>query len=280
MTDQSDKNVLTVIVVTYNHVKYIARCLDSIISQKTNFNFVIKIVDDCSTDGTSNIVREYELKYPDKINVIIRDENLGVLDSLYPILCSVDTNYFCVIDGDDYLIDNNKFQIQVNALENNKDCCICAHKTKVVEYPNKESFIGLKDGIGNKILDIYNCPYLHTSSRMYKNILNYSNEDKKIIWDIFSFYKYLSMGNLYYIDKIMSVYNRTGQGMDSCMTKDIAKLEYMKTSYELDLYFKFKYTKIFRKNYLPELCSHEYLNKWEWKIPRWYRFIQKLIWNK
>ena len=85
--------------------------------QKTNFDFIVKIVDDCSTDGTSDIVKKYKEKYPDKINVVIRGQNLGVLSSVYPELCDISTPYLYIIDGDGYILDENKFQIQIDVLD-------------------------------------------------------------------------------------------------------------------------------------------------------------------
>ena len=274
------KPKLTVIVVTYNHCKYIARCLDSILSQKTNFDFVITVVDDCSTDGTSDIIREYASKYTKKINPIIREKNLGVVDSVYPVLCDVDSEYYFFIDGDDFCIDNNKFQMQVDALDKHKDCSICAHKTKVIDLKkNNVFYIGLEDNKESQQLNIYNTPYLHVSSRMYRNIIDYKNEDKKIVWDNFHFYKLLSKGDCYYIDRTMSCYYRDGNGMDSNMDDNKSLISNMILFYELDLFLNFKYTKIFRKYYLPELCRHDLLKRWDWKIPRLYRFIQKMIWK-
>lgn len=269
---------LTVIVATYNHKNYIARCLDSLLSQKTNFNYIIKVVDDCSTDGTSDIVREYEKKYPDLIKAIIRDKNLGPVDSLYPVYCDIDTDYFYSIDGDDYLIDDNKFQIQVDVLDNHKDCTICAHNTRIIDVnSNNEELYICNKKLKSKIFTFYKCPHTHFSSRMYRNVVDYSKENKKIVWDVFCYYKFLSLGKLYYINKVMSVYYKDGNGIYSKLTNDEAYTHGMQTAYELDLFLKFKYTKKFRKDYLPEFCKHKNLKKLECKLPFWYRFIQECL---
>ena len=86
-------NKLTVLVITYNHVKYIKRCLDSILSQKTKFEFNIYILDDCSTDGSSDIVKEYVKKYPNKIIPFIRSHNLGLVENIYQGIKTVKTEY-------------------------------------------------------------------------------------------------------------------------------------------------------------------------------------------
>ena len=275
--DMMDNLRLTVLVVTYNHKEYIEQCLNSILMQKTKFDFIVKIVDDCSTDGTSDIVKKYKEKYPDKINVVIRGQNLGVLSSVYPELCDISTPYLYIIDGDDYILDENKFQIQIDVLDKHPECTICTHKVKFVDLKQNSTYSLPNKPEKDSIFDIYQAPFCQTSSHMCRNIIDFANEDKQIVWDVFRFYKLLSLGKLYYINKTMSVYNRTGLGMDSARDDEKALFDHMKMMYALDVFFKFKYTKLFRKSYLPELALRVNMNKFNWKIPKWCRFVQKLL---
>jgi glycosyltransferase involved in cell wall biosynthesis len=59
----------------YNQVQFVRQTLDGIVSQKTNFRFEVLVNDDCSTDGTTDIIREYEGNYPDIIKPIYHKEN-------------------------------------------------------------------------------------------------------------------------------------------------------------------------------------------------------------
>ena len=56
--------MVSVLVATYNHEKYIRETLDGILNQKTNFKYDVIVHDDASTDHTAEIVKEYEKKYP------------------------------------------------------------------------------------------------------------------------------------------------------------------------------------------------------------------------
>jgi glycosyltransferase involved in cell wall biosynthesis len=74
---------VTIVSTSYNQEKYISQTLDSIIIQKTNFPFEVIVSDDCSTDKTPEIIREYAEKYPGIIKPIFREKNIGSISNLY-----------------------------------------------------------------------------------------------------------------------------------------------------------------------------------------------------
>ena len=84
MADTSKK--VSVFMITYNHEKYIAEALDSILMQKTDFDFDIVIGEDCSTDATRRIVLEYSRKYPDKIKLLLHNVNVGFISNMMYVL--------------------------------------------------------------------------------------------------------------------------------------------------------------------------------------------------
>jgi glycosyltransferase involved in cell wall biosynthesis len=61
--------------LVYNHEPFLRQCLDGFVMQKTNFKFEAIVHDDCSTDGSADIIREYADKYPDIIKPIYEKEN-------------------------------------------------------------------------------------------------------------------------------------------------------------------------------------------------------------
>lgn len=110
--------MLSVVVFVYNHEKYICKCLDSILNQKTDFKFEIVVADDCSTDNTFSLLKK---EYGDKITVIRRKENMGMCRNMYHAFKEVQGKYIFTCDGDDYLIANDLLQKHVDFLEKNKD---------------------------------------------------------------------------------------------------------------------------------------------------------------
>ncbi len=127
---------------TYNHEPYIRQCLEGFVMQQTNFRFVALVVDDASTDHTADIIREYELKYPDIIKPIYLKENhYSQKKPKYPYIQKwFDVaKYIATCEGDDYWTDPLKLQKQVDFLEANPDygivCTLANLNVNGVEIP-------------------------------------------------------------------------------------------------------------------------------------------------
>lgn len=128
---------VSVFCVTYNHERYIRQCLDSIISQKTNFDFELIVHDDASTDGTSAIIKEYSERYPDKIKSISQKDNQyskGMIDipSCF-MLSEAKGKYIALCEGDDYWCDQEKLQRQYEAMETNPECGMAVHRSYIAK---------------------------------------------------------------------------------------------------------------------------------------------------
>lgn len=139
---------VSVIVITYNHEKYVSKALDSIINQSTNFNFEILVHDDCSTDKTIDILKQYEKKYPELIKLEIEEENQfskGNYRVLEHIFQQCKGEYIASCEGDDYWVDMSKLQKQVDFLEANQQYTFITSAAKLVDKDNRE----IKGCLGN-----------------------------------------------------------------------------------------------------------------------------------
>lgn len=116
--------LVSICCLTYNHAPYIRQCLDGFMMQKGNFPFEVLIHDDASTDGTQDIIREYEEKYPEIIKPIYQTENQyskGVSVSYSYQFPRAKGKYVTLCEGDDYWIDSCKLQKQTTFLEKNEE---------------------------------------------------------------------------------------------------------------------------------------------------------------
>ena len=93
--------LLSVHLITFNNEKYIEETLQSIIKQKVDFNYEIVVGDDCSTDGTLEIINNYAAKYPNLFKVLKNEKQLGILENFKSTLDRCDGIYIFDIAGDD-----------------------------------------------------------------------------------------------------------------------------------------------------------------------------------
>lgn len=127
---------ISICCITYNHALYIEKMLDSVLEQKTNYTYEILIHDDASTDGTTDIVRKYAKKYPDKIRTILQRENQFsqgktniLFDQLFPL---AEGEYIAICEGDDYWCCLQKLDRQINFMKQHPKCSVCTHQTRIV----------------------------------------------------------------------------------------------------------------------------------------------------
>ena len=130
--------VVDVIVVTYNHARYLREALDSVVMQQTNFLWRALVADDCSTDGTQAIIQEYAEKYPNIIIPFLSPKNIGITP---PVECHAWTivrknstaKYLAYLEGDDYWTDPLKLQKQADLLDSDSGIALCFHDVTRVD---------------------------------------------------------------------------------------------------------------------------------------------------
>lgn len=219
MINETDDIKVSVCVVTYNQEKYIAECLDSLVSQETDFKFEIIVGEDCSTDGTRAIVQQYVDKYPNLIKPIFHKQNVGAVENVKQVYIAAKGKYIAHIDGDDMALPT-KLQKQFDILEENLDCNVCSHDMKQInQYRiSKKSSWTYTEGKYD-LFDLYQkLPFFAHSSKMFINRYDstFWNEllNNPYILDIDVHIENLKDGSIYHINERLGVY-RVDTGISS-----------------------------------------------------------------
>lgn len=209
--------MVSVICAAYNHGRFIRKALDGFVMQKTDFPFEILIHDDASTDDTADIIREYEKKYPELIKPIYQTENKysqGISINKTYLYPKAKGKYFAMCEGDDYWIDENKLQRQVDFLESHPDFTLCAHNSK--RYYVKQDRYEVENPVLQEgevsARDMLLEPrhrWMATASLLYRREYAFDRPELFSICPVgdYALRSYcFSQGKVYYLEKPMSVY--------------------------------------------------------------------------
>lgn len=212
--------MISVIVPTYNHEKYIQTALDSIFAQQTEYSFEVLIGDDFSTDGTRTLLQEYKSRYPDCIRLFLSPQNLGATRNAYNLLTNARGKYLATLEGDDYWTDLQKLQQQVDFLESHPAYVGCTHKFTIVDennHPLKNqelSWVVQKNTFSLNDFDGILMPG-QPSTFVRRNIFLQPDCDYSICYkahpliaDRTLMLIFLSKGNFYCMDRNMSCYRK------------------------------------------------------------------------
>lgn len=280
----SGEIVVSIICNTFNHSKSVKRALDSFLDQNVCFDVEILVHDDCSTDGTVEIIEEYKKKYPNIIKPMYENENQYSkgIDILKIQSNRLKGKYVAICEGDDYWCDNDKLMKQVHMIEKTKNK-ICLHKVRKCDSLTEKQIGHLPDfelstgtikttDFLKIILDRYS---FQTSSYMLA-----ADEFKKMYLDYPKFIQLLPTGdeaillyfstvsNVDYIDESMSTYTLMNVGSWSnkhskLSNKEISKhkKECYRAYKEFDKYTNKKYHAILSKRIHDSKWSYLYLNR-------------------
>ena len=241
--------------MTYNQQQYIRQCLDSLLSQIADFDFEIVVADDCSKDGTLDILMEYQAKNPKTISIIRNLDNIGLVNNWIRVISLLRGKYVACCAGDDYWIDDHKLHKQVNILEADKDVSMVFTNNQQVDENN--NVLKYKDVIvpNNKegkydLHAFFTMPYkLRSLTMMYRkaaadSIMGMYVELKNDFLEDWTFHIcLLTKGYFVYIDEVTAAY-RVNAGFITHSSKWTNKERW--------------YTDIFLRHKLIDLLPDEY----------------------
>lgn len=217
---------VTVSLITYNHAPFVAQAIESVLMQQTRFDFELLIGEDDSTDGTRQIATDYQARYPDRIRLFLNDRKNVVYVNGKPTgqwnfannLRNSRGEYIALLDGDDYWTSPLKLQKQVDFLESNRDCALCFHNVRILDEadPARQEYHHTKPMRAKYgIEDVLRGNFMQTCSVMFRS---------RLFEDLPSWFFKCPMGDwplhvlnaqhgrIGYLDEVMAVYRKHGQG--------------------------------------------------------------------
>lgn len=238
---------VSVLTCTYNHKEFIQKNIESVLAQKTSFPVQHIIADDASTDSTQKIILDLARKYKSIIPVFQRNRTFGS-KNIHHLFNMARTEFVSLCDGDDYFTDVHKIQNQYDYLKNNTNCSICFHPVRV-EYDDKKTpshtFPLLTELPGGKkkfytLEDLLQKNFIQTNSVMYrwrfKNGLPSWFRSDLCPGDWYWHILHAEIGDIGYIDDVMSVYYRHKNGVYYNSYKDRLKHRALVGEKELEMY--------------------------------------------
>lgn len=140
---------VSVAMITYNHERFIAQAIESVLMQQTDFEYELLIGEDCSTDRTRDIVLSFQAEYPDRIRLLLSDTNIGPHRNVVRTLQACQGKYIALLEGDDYWTDPHKLQRQVEFLDSHPEYVMCFHNARIVGEDGVQD-LGLEVPAGQK----------------------------------------------------------------------------------------------------------------------------------
>lgn len=254
---------VSVLCTVYNHAEFLRACLDGFVMQKTNFKFEVIIHDDASTDGSADIIREYEAKYPDIFVPIYQTENQyskgGGIAKRF-MNHKARGKYVAWCEGDDCWIHPEKLQRQVDFLDSHPDFVACVHCANWRYYSTGKSFVfpqikESREYTAEEVI-LNGGGHFAFCSLMGRTDLLLNLPDSFFAWGVGDYPKYIYAavkGGLWCMREVMSQYNNGNPGswnnrVWSNPQKRIKIINKLTTSLNnADKYLDYKYTVAFQK---------------------------------
>ncbi len=130
--------LVSVLMITYNEERYVREAIESVLRQKTDFDFELIIGDDASSDATVLIAEEIAHEHPGVIRLIRRGQNIGVQRNLIETLRECRGRFVALLDGDDYWIAQDKLARQARIMLDHPEYAICFTRTRVIYEDGRE----------------------------------------------------------------------------------------------------------------------------------------------
>ncbi len=128
-----DSPVVSVYMATYNHAQFLAEAITGVVMQRTSVPFELIIGEDCSSDGSLDIARDFQQRYPHVIRIVTASENVGTAANASRCFARIRGAFLAYCEGDDHWTDPDKLDIQLGVFRDNPDCALVFHAARLVD---------------------------------------------------------------------------------------------------------------------------------------------------
>lgn len=243
---------VTVLVTTYDHEKFIAQAINSLLMQETDFEYEVVIIEDYSTDRTRDIVINFQEKYPSRIRLILAEKNNNDNRAWGSEIVNCRSKYIALLDGDDYWTSSNKLQKQVDFLESHPECTICCHNATAFYEDGSQPAYDFNPPDQKEIStldDLWTGNFIACCSAMLRGgvVSRFPDWFYPLQWGDWELYiLWAQHGDIGFINEVMGAYRVHNRGLWSGLS-EIQQIEqviefYQKMNANLD----FKYDEIIR----------------------------------
>lgn len=256
-------NKITVLMPSYNRGRYITEAVNSVLNQKTKFGVKLIITDDCSTDGSVEKIKDFHKTHPDNIEIILSGKNERLLSNILKAQMRVETEYFCVLDPDDYYTDEFFLQKAVDFLDTHKEFTIYSSNCMMlyddgshepyIKTQVQDSVFSFNDLLQDKVI------ITQTAGSIFRNVV-YNNGIPEIIKNAIGTYSessfradteryifHLHKGKAYFKNEFAAVYRMHQDGIWTNTNKFHHNLLHAQAFYDYFRYFEYKYPEYFIK---------------------------------
>lgn len=246
---------LSILTATYNHEKYIAQAIESVLMQETSFDYELVIGEDCSTDRTREIVIDYQKRFPDKIRLVLSEVNIGGV--LIKTLEACKGEYVAIVEGDDYWTSPHKLQRQVDFLDSHPECALSFHPAMMVyEDGSREPHLFSPPRVEKEIYhleELLEYDFIATGSVMFRRGLfgefpNWFYEMPVGDWPLHVLNA--QHGDIGYINEVMGVYRVHSGGIWSSRNLVQRLQAYIQFYQPINAYFNFQFENTVRSSIL------------------------------
>jgi glycosyltransferase involved in cell wall biosynthesis len=262
----SNKPLVSVCMITYNHGSYIEQAILSVLNQKVSFDLELVIGEDCSSDDTREKCKFLAQKYPHIIRLLENPKQLGMIQNFRRTYAACKGRYVAMLEGDDFWIHPDKLQMQFDYMESNPEIAACFTNLNVLDefnagkiYPFYEK--GKQPHAVSSLIDILRNNFIATLTVFYrKNLVSsipeWFNGLKMGDWPLHILFAH--HGKLGFMDVVTATYRKHGGGVNSGADNETKFITYLESLKKIEQNLPISSRKVLKKTiyeYLYTLIS-------------------------